>query len=285
MDQEPPSHSLGKKTKKNLQHSWSTKQNRSTCCCYCCCKKVKHRNTTSWEEVRGVGVGGAAAKRQQETDIKIKAKLSNIKARQGVGGGGGGAEEQRIEMHPTYHQLSLHPQNTLTIAAKLQSPNCEFPSLPLSLSLSPSIFFFSLPVFTYYNRHGSDSFGDLSFHSQSFFSPLFLFFIYYYQAWNWSLSQCEFVISLFLSFLLCVCFFFLVFLPVFTHWRHGIDQRKCATFTSSIFCLTQSLFLVASASAYLHDPATSTITTRRGFLGKTTKEISFSLCAHAACWL
>jgi hypothetical protein len=59
-------------------------------------------------------------------------------------------------------------------------------------------------------------------------------------------------------------------------------KEKCATFTS-IFCLTQSLFLVASA--YLHDPATSTITTRRGFLGKTTKEISFSLCAHAACWL
>jgi hypothetical protein len=99
--------------------------------------------------VRGVGVGGAAAKRQQETDIKIKAKLSNIKARQGVvvvGGGGGGeeggAEEQRIEMHPTHHQLSLHPQNTLTIAAKLHSPNCEFPPLPLSLSLSLSIFFF-----------------------------------------------------------------------------------------------------------------------------------------------
>ncbi len=46
--------------------------------------------------MRGVGVGGAAAKRQQETDIRIKAKLSNIKARQGVvvvvvvvvGGGG-----------------------------------------------------------------------------------------------------------------------------------------------------------------------------------------------------
>ncbi len=140
--------------------------------------------------MRGVGVGGAAAERQQETDIKIKAKLGNIKARQGVvvggggGGGEGGAEEQRIEMHPTRYQLSLHPQNTVTIAAKLQSPNCEFPSLPLSLSLLLSIFFFPLPVFPYYNRHGSDSFGDLFFHSQSLFFPVFLFFIYYYQAWN-----------------------------------------------------------------------------------------------------
>jgi hypothetical protein len=110
--------------------------------------------------VRGVGVGGAGAKRQQETDIKIKAKLSNIKARQGVVGGGGGeeggAEEQRIEMHPTHHQLSLHPENTLTIAAKLHSPNCEFPSLPLSLSLSLSIFFFFSSCFSFTTtRHGT----------------------------------------------------------------------------------------------------------------------------------
>ncbi len=164
--------------------------------------------------MRGVGVGGAAAKRQQETDIKIKAKLSNIKARQGVvvvgGGGEGGAEEQRIEMHPTPHQLSLHPQNTLTIAAKLHSTNCEFPSLPLSLLLSLSIFFFSLPVFPYYNRHGSYSFGDLFFHSQSFFFSSSCF------SFTTTRHGTDLSLSFFLNVCVCVCFFFfLVFLPVF----------------------------------------------------------------------